>query len=99
MTTTIEVGMFLLPESIDRHGGATAGGRAAQDSCARSVVDVQVLVLRACVPTDKVIEQVVGEGGSGAAVGAPVSVTASVGSGASIAIDRELPLRQHTETC
>ncbi len=90
--------MFLQPEGIDGHGGATTIGGAAQDTGTRGIVDVQVFVGCASVPTHEVIQQVIGERGRGAAVVTPVSVTASVDSSASIAIVRELPLRQHMET-
>ncbi len=81
--TTIEIAMLLQPKGIDGHGGTTAGGRTPQHAGARGIVDVKVLVLRTCVPTDKVIQEVVGECRGGAAVGtagdvAPAIVTAGV---------------------
>ncbi len=83
VTSTIEVAMFLQPEGIDGHGGATAIGGAAQDTIARSIVDIEVLVGRASVPTDEVIQEVIGERRGGAAVRtagdvAPAIVTAGV---------------------
>ena len=56
------VGVLLQPEGVDTHGGATAIGGAAQDSVARAFVDVELGVVRAGVPTDEVIQQVVGQG-------------------------------------
>lgn len=60
---------------------------------ARGIVDVPVFVLRAIVPLDEVIQQVVGERGRGAAVGAAGDVTIGVvsvgiGSGSSISTER-----------
>jgi len=60
------VGVLLQPEGVDAHGGAAAIGRAAQDSVARAVVDVEICVVGACVPTDEVIQQVVGQDSRGA---------------------------------
>jgi len=66
----IPVVMLLQPESVDGHGGARAAGRTAQDSCTGGVVDVEILVVGACVPTHEVIQEVVGQGSGGATVGA-----------------------------
>jgi hypothetical protein len=68
--TAIEVALFFQPKGIHRHGGATTIRGAALDASARSVVDGEVLALRASVLLDKVIEQVIGECRGGAAVGA-----------------------------
>ena len=70
MRTAIEVALFFQPKGIHRHGGATTIRGAALDASARSVVDGEVLALRASVLLDKVIEQVIGECRGGAAVGA-----------------------------
>ena len=69
MASSVLVVVFLQSEGVDRHGGATAVGGAPQDAGARSVVDVELFVVGACVPTDEVVEQVVGERRDGAAVG------------------------------
>ncbi len=86
MAPGIEGGMFLQSEGIDGHGGATARGRAAQDAGARGVVDIQILVLRASIPTNEVIKQVVGEGRRGAA-----GVTAGDVASAIVAAGVDLP--------
>ncbi len=78
MPSTIEVAVFLQAEGVDGHGGARAIGRAAQHARARGVVDIEVFVLRSSVPTDEVIEQVVGEGGGGAAVGAAGDIAPTI---------------------
>ena len=71
MATTIEVAVFLQPEGIDGHGRATAIGGTAQDPRTRGVVNVQVFILRASVPIDEVIEEVIGERGRGATMDLP----------------------------
>ena len=78
MASSVLVVVFLQSEGVDRHGGATPIGGAAQDAGARGVVDVELCVGGACVPTDEVVEQVVGEGGRGAAVGAAGDVAIAV---------------------
>ena len=65
-------------EGVHLHGGATAIGRAAQDSVARAVVDVELCVVGACVPTDEVIQQVVAQRRGGAAVGAAGDIAPGV---------------------
>ena len=45
---------------------------------ARGVVHVELCVVGACVPTDEVVEQVVGEGSGGTAVGATGDVAPAV---------------------
>ena len=66
--TCVEIGMFLQPEGVHRHGGATARGGAAQDARARGIVDREVFALRACIPTDEVIQEIVSEGRGGATI-------------------------------
>ncbi len=75
--------MLLQAEGIGGHGGATARGRAPQHARTRGIVDVEVLVLCAGVPTDKVIQEIIGErrgGTAGGAAGdiAPTVVTAGI---------------------
>ncbi len=89
MPSTIEVAVFLQPEGVDGHGGAGASGRAAQHTRARGVVNIEVFVGGASVPTDEVIQQVIGERGRGATGGAagdvaPAIVAARVDSSAQI---------------
>jgi len=60
VTTRVEVAVFLQPEGIDGHGGATARGRAAQDTIARGVVDVLSLVGYSCVLLGELVNAVVG---------------------------------------
>ncbi len=72
--TCIEVGMFLQSEGIDGHSGATTGGRATQDTVARGVVDGEVLVVGTSIPTDEVIQEVIGEGRGGASGGVVVEI-------------------------
>jgi len=60
--------MLLQAEGVDGRGRATTGGGAAQDSCARGIVDREVFALRACIPTDEVIQEVIGEGRGGATI-------------------------------
>src|SRR5260370_1270578 len=62
--------MLLKSEGVDGHGGATARGGAAQHGGAGGIVDGEVFALRACIPTDEVIQEVVDKGGSRAAGGA-----------------------------
>jgi len=73
------VGMLFQPKGVHAHGGWWYGARRA----CRGVVDVEVFVRLACVPGDKMIEQVIGQGGGGAAIGAtghvaPVIVAAGI---------------------
>ncbi len=90
--------MLFESEGVHLHGGAAAIGGAAQDAVARAVVDVELGVGRACVPTDEMVQQVVGQRRGGAAVGAagdvaPRVVTAAVdqgglgGAGGATAVD------------
>ena len=58
------------PERIGGDGGGAATGRAAQDALARGVVEVLFLVAAAHVPLGQVVQQIVAEGGRGAAGGA-----------------------------
>ena len=75
---TSEVAVFLHAKGIDRDGGAPARGRAPQHPRARNIVDIQVLVLRACVPIDEVIAEVIGERGRGTAIGTTGDVAPAV---------------------
>jgi hypothetical protein len=70
--------VLLQPEGVDGHGGARAIDGAAQHARARGVRDGEVFVLRASVPTDEVIEEVVGERGGGAAVGAAGDIAPAI---------------------
>ena len=72
------VGVLLQPEGVDAHGGAAPIGRATQDTVAGGVVDVELCVVGACVPTDEVIKLVVGQGRGGAAVGAAGDVAPAI---------------------
>ena len=62
----VAVGVLLQPEGVHLHGGAAAIGRAAQDTVARAVVDVEVDGVGVCIPIDEVIEQIVGQDRCGA---------------------------------
>ncbi|MGZ3623403.1 MAG: hypothetical protein ACXWPS_15295 [Ktedonobacteraceae bacterium] len=57
-------GVRVLFESkgIDGHGRAITVGGAAQDTVARGVVDVELCVVGACIPTDEMVKQVIGHG-------------------------------------
>jgi len=56
-----------LPRTSD-----TAIGGAAQHPIARAVVDVEILVVGTGIPTNEVVQEVVGERGGGAAGGTAV---------------------------
>ncbi len=45
VTSGVEVAVFLQPEDVDGHGGATAGDRAAQDARAGGIVNVELNVV------------------------------------------------------
>ena len=53
------VGVLFQPEGVDTHRGARAVGRATHDTVAGGVVDGEVFVGGACVPTDEVIQLVI----------------------------------------
>ncbi len=81
--------MFFQPKGIDRQGGAADSGRAAQHALATGVVDIQLAIGRTDIPLGQVIEQVIGERGGGAAVGAaghvaPAIVAAAVDGSAQV---------------
>src|SRR5205823_4035226 len=63
------IGMLFKSEGVHRHGGATTVSGAAQHPIARGIVDVEILVGGIGIPTDEVVEQVVGERRRGAAGG------------------------------
>ncbi len=70
--------MFLQPEGVDGHGGASAGDRAAQHARAGGIGDVEFFVGRADVPLDEVIQEIVGERDGGTAGGAVGDVTPAI---------------------
>ncbi len=49
------VGVFLKAKCVDRHGGGGAVGGPAQHAGAGAAVDVEFLVVGACVPVDEVV--------------------------------------------
>ena len=70
--------MFFQPKGVDDHGRPAAVRRAAQHAIARGIVDVEFLIGRTDIPLGQVIEQVIGERGGGAAVGAAGDVAPAI---------------------
>ena len=70
--------VFLQPKGRDGHAGTAAVRRTAQHALAGGIVDILFLVGAAHVPLREVVEQIVGEGGSGAAVAAAGDVTPGI---------------------
>ena len=70
MAACCGVGVLFESEGVHLHCRAITVGGTAQDSVAGGVIDVELCVVGAGIPTDDMVKLVVGQRGSGATVGA-----------------------------